>query len=179
MCILRHRRVHFQTAMCIFSLCTVWLYYRLLEDICWRVAPPWNRGNLSKGNKYPSFGLAKFCGNYLDWHFGYRFSYGKLPDRTVAFIIYPANYELIYFFIFFLYVWSTMALSLLLPWGGWRMNQNAEWWMSQLPHRWRTQQTAKRNAICRTRESSNFWTQVALAGNPASMSVWVSLDKKH
>lgn len=72
-----------------------------------------------------------------------------------------------------------MALSLFLPWGGLRMNQNAEWWMSQLPHRWRTQQTAKRNAICRTRESSNFWTQVALAGNPASMSVWVSLDVKN
>ena len=46
--------------------------------------------------------------------------------------------------------------------------------MSRLPHRWRTQQNAIRNANCRTRESSNLWTQVALVGNPASMSVWVS-----
>ena len=49
--------------------------------------------------------------------------------------------------------------------------------MSRLPHRWRTQQNAIRNANCRTRESSNLWTQVALAGNPASMSVWVSVKK--
>ena len=47
--------------------------------------------------------------------------------------------------------------------------------MSRLPHRWRTQQTAKRNANCRTRESSNFWTHVALVGNPTSIPVWVSV----
>ena len=51
--------------------------------------------------------------------------------------------------------------------------------MSWLQHRWRTQQTAIRSVNCRTCESSNFWTQVALAGNPASMSVWVSAEMQY
>lgn len=47
-------------------------------------------------------------------------------------------------------------------------------WITRLPHRWRTQLKAIRYANCRACEKSNFWTQVALAGNPVSMSVWVS-----
>lgn len=37
-------------------------------------------------------------------------------------------------------------------------------WISWLTHRWRTQQTAKRNVNCRARESSNLWTHIAPFG---------------
>ena len=46
--------------------------------------------------------------------------------------------------------------------------------MSWLSHRWRTQRNAIRSVIRRIRESSSFWTQIALAGLPVSMSSWAS-----
>lgn len=137
------------------------------ENICF--APNWCEWN-------QLFSFPRMC---VPWIL--LFLFGELPDkyRRVHHLSRERTINL-FFFIFFSFMFDRLlALSLFLPWGGLRMTQNAEWWMSQLPHRWRTQQTAKRNAICRTRESSNFWTQVALAGNPASMSVWVSLGKKH
>lgn len=49
--------------------------------------------------------------------------------------------------------------------------------MTRLLHRWRTQLNAKRNVNCRTRESSNIWTQMALSVQPVSIPVWVSYLK--